>query len=571
MADPNVCGPPRTPETYDAAVADLQAENIQDVRGIKVPFFLQCNMTDSERTFLDVAIMDALPQLQAVNKNILEEHLQSIGVETYDDLRFVTEADLMTALRPVEARKLLAVWKRKYHTPENSSLSSVEASPTQSLSSLSVSPQSSSSSTSSSPGLDTQWDENFEIPWSKFPEEVMQALERGKRPGPKLRRQMVRIVVTEMMEKCPHVGKKHSTDVATKMVAKYPSSLQDVIEGDIVGKGYHSLVKQLQNRIENVRRTSTPKIRKRKHQTDDSDHTDEIPIEERAAMQDTYGCIKWNVKFLPLEETQETQRQKMEKLKVMFQHIDVNPEEVKCLMKSTFYTQRQHVNQGKSIKCLREEWPFWFDELGMSVHFMELTGIDLKETFTRNLDLKGKRLLDYMTTVCVNKSKTFLQNYARLQRMRGLQSGCSDDVIEMTLLLLSYFDEKEESMFFHVEDTCLAEEVQLEQVPLTPTVIVCGQSCYSSTRYMLSLDRNLINTNISSFISALCLMFGSYYCFNIHYPSELASTLEFLQRCFFSINPEKGTKVENKNSKRRLTVNPRVLTLIQELSDHEWR
>ncbi|XP_053332786.1 uncharacterized protein LOC128506392 [Clarias gariepinus] len=371
-------------------------------------------MTDSERTFLDDAIMEVLPQLQALNKNILEEHLQSIGVETYDDLRFVTETDLMTALRPVEARKLLSAWKQKYHTPEKTSLSSLEASPTQSLPSRSVSPQSSSSSSSSSLGLDTRWDVNFEIPWSKFPEEVMQALEKGKRPGPRLRRQMVRIVVTEMMQKCPHVGKKHATDVATKMVAKYPSSLQDVIDGDIVGTGYHSLVKQLQNRIENVRRISTPKIRKRKHQTDDSDQTDEIPLEERAAMQDTYGCIKWNVKFLPLEETQESQQQKMEKLKVMFQHSDFNPEEVKCLMKSTFYTHPQHVNQGKSIKCLREEWPFWFDELGMSVHFMELTGIDFKETFTRNLDLKGKRLLDYMTTVCVNKSKKFIQNYARI-------------------------------------------------------------------------------------------------------------------------------------------------------------
>ncbi|KAK0154580.1 hypothetical protein N1851_003176 [Merluccius polli] len=51
-------------------------------------------------------------------------------------------------------------------------------------------------------------------------------------------------------------------------------------------------------------------------------------------------------------------------------------------------------------------------------------------------------------------------------------------------------------------------------------------------------------------------MFGSFYCFNIHYPSELASTLEFLQRCFFSINPEKGTKVEKTNTSR-LTVNPR--------------
>lgn len=35
-ADPNACGPPRTPETYDAAVADLQSETSQDVRGIKV-------------------------------------------------------------------------------------------------------------------------------------------------------------------------------------------------------------------------------------------------------------------------------------------------------------------------------------------------------------------------------------------------------------------------------------------------------------------------------------------------------------------------------------------------------
>ncbi len=75
--------------------------------------FLSANMSDSERTFLDVAIMEVLPELQAVNKNILEEHLQSIGIETYDDLCFVTEDDLMTALRPVQARKLLSVWKRK--------------------------------------------------------------------------------------------------------------------------------------------------------------------------------------------------------------------------------------------------------------------------------------------------------------------------------------------------------------------------------------------------------------------------------------------------------------------------
>ncbi|KAI4799917.1 hypothetical protein KUCAC02_016455 [Chaenocephalus aceratus] len=95
------------------------------------------------------------------------------------------------------------------------------------------------------------------------------------------------------------------------------------------------------------------------------------------------------------------------------------------------------------------------------------------------------------------------------------------------------------------------------------------RSCYSARRLMLSVDRNIVHDNILSLVSALCMMFGSYYCFNIAYPSELASTLEFVQRCFSSINPEKGTKVE-KTRTSRLHVNPRVLTLIQELLDHEW-
>lgn len=65
-----------------------------------------------EQTFLESA-MEVLPELSTGNKSILEEHLQSIGVETCDDLQFVTEADLMTVLRLVQARKLLSFWKQK--------------------------------------------------------------------------------------------------------------------------------------------------------------------------------------------------------------------------------------------------------------------------------------------------------------------------------------------------------------------------------------------------------------------------------------------------------------------------
>ncbi|CAL8351185.1 unnamed protein product [Merluccius merluccius] len=379
---------------------------------------------------------------------------------------------------------------------------------------------------------------------------------------------MVRIVVCDMMQKSSHISKRHTTVVAQKIVSKYPKSLQDVIEGDVIGPGYHSLVKQLQNRIENAKRSTTPKMRKRKIHTESD--TDEMPAEKRAAIQDTYGCIKWDLQFIPLGETAESQQQSREELQSLSKQNAPNQDVVKQLTRSTFYTQRKEVNSGKEIKYLLEDWPFLFDEIGMAVHFEELTGVSLKETFIRNLDLKGERLLNYLKTVAVNKSKRFFQAAAKIQMMRGEHTGSSDDVLQVVLLLLCYFDEKEDVMFSYVEDTCLAGEVQMDQVPLTPTIVVCGRSCYSARRWMLSVDQIIVQDSIPSFISALCLMFGSFYCFNVHYPAGLASTLEFLQRCFFSINPEKGTKVE-KTSTSRLHVNPRVLTLIQDLSDHEWR
>lgn len=143
------------------------------------------------------------------------------------------------------------------------------------------------------------------------------------------------------------------------------------------------------------------------------------------------------------------------------------------LMKSTFYSQRQDVNQGKDMINLLENWPYWFHEIGMIVHFNELTGVDLKETFLKNVEQKGERLLHFMKTVAVNKSKRFYQAATKLQMMSGEHSGCTQ-VTEMVLLLLAYFEEKEDVMFHYVENTFLAEEVVMDRVPLTPTIVVCG-------------------------------------------------------------------------------------------------
>ncbi|KAF7641227.1 hypothetical protein LDENG_00288310 [Lucifuga dentata] len=280
-----------------------------------------------------------------------------------------------------------------------------------------------------------------------------------------------------MLKACASPSRKASTEVGKKLVAKYPQSLQDVIEGNVVGPGYHSLVKQLQTRIENVKRSSAPKIMKRKRVSDEYD-TDEIPAEQRAAIQDTYGCIKWNMEFMPVSETPESQQNKKNRMKVLSEQTNFSPDEVKTLMKCTYYSQRKEINKGTDLQSLMEEWPFLFQETGMTVHFQELTGLSLKETFLFSVEKKRKHLLDFMRTTCADKSKRVLQAVTKLEILRGQLEGCSEDVKDMVLLLLYYFDEKE-NLFHYVEGTCLAEDVLMETLPETPCIIVCGKLLFS--------------------------------------------------------------------------------------------
>ena len=270
-----------------------------------------------------------------------------------------------------------------------------------------------------------------------------------------------------MMKSCKTPTKHNTTEIAKRMVARYPKSLQDVIDGDVIGLGYHSLAKQLQSRVENVKRPDTPKIKKRKAASDDD--TDEISAAQRASVQDTYGCINWMPKHLPLTETEESQLETKEKLK-MIEEMEMNnsSDVVRDLIKSTYFTQRKEINSGASIQKLSEEWPFLFKEIGMAAHYQELTGMSLIESFLANVDKKGARLLNFFKRVDAHKHKQVLDALLKLQTERGQSTGCSEEVIQMVLLLLAHFDEKEEHLFHFIEKTTLAEEVQMENVPSTP-------------------------------------------------------------------------------------------------------
>ncbi|XP_034463231.1 uncharacterized protein LOC117774714 [Hippoglossus hippoglossus] len=223
---------------------------------------------------------------------------------------------------------------------------------------------------------------------------------------------------------------------------------------------------------------------------------------------------------MPVSETPKSLQEKRDKMKVLSEQTNFSPEEVETLMKCTYYSQRKVVNMGKDLHSLLEEWPFLFHDIGMMVHFQELTGASLRETFICSVEKKGKRLLDFMRTICAGKCKRVLEAVTKLKILREQLKGCSEDVKDM-VLLLAYFDEKEENLFHYVEETCLAREVQVESLPVTPCIIVCGTSCYTSRQFMLSVDCcERPNPNLHN-----CHLFDVFKLLLSQYPLSSGSSL----------------------------------------------
>lgn len=74
--------------------------------------FLYSEMDDAHTGSIHSTITRGLPELPTSILDILEETLQSLGVETAEDFAFIQESDLLSVLRPVQDRKLVAAWKQ---------------------------------------------------------------------------------------------------------------------------------------------------------------------------------------------------------------------------------------------------------------------------------------------------------------------------------------------------------------------------------------------------------------------------------------------------------------------------
>lgn len=284
------------------------------------------------------------------------------------------------------------------------------------------------------------WAEDYEVPWRKFPQrDLMALLQKGLRPRPKARRGMIRIIVDDIARITVKPGKKSLTKVAQKIANKYPNSFQDEIEGNIVGTGYDSILKQLLLRFENVNRKSNERSLKRKR--DDDPVTDE-EVTKRSKVHDSYGCINFLPADYPAGESEETQKEKKNVLKEKY--LFSVSEDVEELMKETYTLQRKEVVENyDSMKNLQNEWPFLFEPCGMFKHFEMLTGIKIREKIEQSLVKNSETILKWMQG---EQNKNIRKIHDQLLESKIILNNKTPEIPAIISSVISHFKENEKSV-----------------------------------------------------------------------------------------------------------------------------
>lgn len=153
----------------------------------------------------------------------------------------------------------------------------------------------------------------------------------------------------------------------------------------------------------------------------------------------------------------------------MFKTKDKDARKIERLMVETFPSQRRNILSGlKQTEEVIREWPFLCQEAGMRLHFRELTGVQLDDSFGEATATKFRRILRYFQF-----GKTESSSTARTIMSQALAGG--EEAGAAVLMLVDHFKEQQDNMFLNVDDTAIGTEVDTTKFPWTPCIVVCGR------------------------------------------------------------------------------------------------
>ncbi|XP_026028196.1 uncharacterized protein LOC113025040 isoform X2 [Astatotilapia calliptera] len=357
----------------------------------------------------------------------------------------------------------------------------------------------------------------YSVPWHKCPSKVMDELREKKYIMGKDRREMVRIVAEDYLHKHPgRPGRQKLRELASMIVGQYPASfkLTEPFGNKPFAKdGSETLFRQLEHRIENMKRPQSSL----KRQAGGENST-----KKRPRNSDLYGCVAWD----PIIEgavCREDLLSKRDELKRAFQTQDL---------------QREILNDDDTtIVVVKDEWPFLFEVPHLFDHASKLLGFSVQNKLAQELSKKEKGINDFLDS-------------------KGMKMG--EGPIQLICGISKYFKEDSYKLF-HKKEISADPEVEL------PCILIRGDQ-----QFKIAVDGLLVNDHITSPIVALSYVFSMFYVWNVQYPPEMAFTLEFMQRVFFGVNPERGSKAEKKGKKRHF-IPPQVCKLVSQLKEFECK
>ena len=297
-------------------------------------------------------------------------------------------------------------------------------------------------------GKSGNWITNFKIPWHKLPKGLLEACSTNKRPTPSQRREMVRIICDEILQVCTIPGRKALSKVAEMIVAKYGDSFRDTVGDTVIGTGFDSLRKQMEERVfnENRKIKKPGRLLEKLTATTVDDDGDKVPKARKKPICDSYGCINWQPDSFGENETEETQKEKQDWLLTEFPKKKVDKTKVTLLMKQTYASQRLFINRTEpnspSITEIQQQWPFIFHVETMLLHFQELMGFNLKEVLNQSLQSKAVTIYNYMKKEHSSK-KRVAEALTKIDKAIDVDKSDVPYVTGVYLLLPAYFNEPE--------------------------------------------------------------------------------------------------------------------------------
>ncbi|XP_037523137.2 uncharacterized protein LOC125756139 [Rhipicephalus sanguineus] len=352
-----------------------------------------------------------------------------------------------------------------------------------------------------------------------------------------------------MTTMCSRPRRNLIREAAISVVQAFPDALEDrSLDGRLLGRGYDSFFQQLEIRVANntyrrVKATVAPGAQ----------------WCSRKAVKDSYGCVNWQParNSEPSEDIDNKIQFLKREGKKSLEEIDVPL----ChdYMEETYPEQRSFINADPApcISKVKEEWPMLFHRPFFYKHGNKLLAKDVRAIFDQKVSVYALPLVQHLESV---PKKEVM--YTLMIMQEATKRGNTKAVEEAMLpLLCAYFKEDEMHLFRVLKEETNISEI-LHELPCTPTIVAFGS--IFQKKCFVTCKQQILFTEPVDFSEATCLLFLSYYVFNLVYADPVATTLEFLQREMFTINPLKGSKCRD-GRKSKTAVSNKIMKLIHHL------